>query len=52
MMATWRGTAGASGTAVVELLKIINPVDKDAMSKIGGRDDSAPPYPATGNCPG
>jgi purine-cytosine permease-like protein len=24
MMAMWRGTFGASGTAVVELLKIIN----------------------------
>jgi hypothetical protein len=24
MMAMWRGTLGASGTAVVELLKIIN----------------------------
>jgi hypothetical protein len=32
MIAMWRGTAGASGTAVVELLKIIN------QAGIGGKD--------------
>jgi hypothetical protein len=38
MMAMWRGTVGASGTAEVELLKIINQAGIGGKSKAPARD--------------